>query len=257
MIRSSARQGRALFAFVAALAIAVAACSSSSSSSSIPFGGGGNGGGSDGGNGGGNGGTSLTAGLSANLDKLTSYKFTWTVFGSSSGSGASPGDSGSYATTGMVVNTPTKSYTVNAFGVQYIVIGDQAWTSTDGATWNSIDASTITVSDFLPTQDYAQWFDVNADQFTSAGEETKNGVQCIHYKGNSSLSNLYQGLGVSANFQADLWVAKDGNYPVSGVYGFSGSAGGQSGSFGYQFDITNINDPANVITAPTTAAEPS
>ena len=77
-------------------------------------------------------------------------------------------------------------------------------------------------------------------------------MACTHFKGNSSLSALYAGIaGVSANFQADLWVAKDGNYPVSGVYGFTASAGGQAGSFGYSFDITNVNDASNQVTAPT------
>ena len=104
----------------------------------------------------------------------------------------------------------------------------------------------------LPTKDYAGYFDSNATGFKVAGTETKNGVQCVHYKGDSSVSGLYQSVaGVSATFQADLWVATDGNYPVSGVYGFSGSAGGQSGSFGYSFDITNINDNSNQVTAPT------
>jgi len=44
-----------------------------------------------------------------------------------------------------------------------------------------------------------------------------------------------------------------GNYPVSGVYGYTASAGGQGGSFGFNFDITNVNDPANQVTAPANA----
>ena len=167
----------------------------------------------------------------------------------------SPGDSGSVATKGTVVNTPTKSYSVNAFGIYYIVIGDQGWVSYDGQTWNTTDASSLDLSSFLPTQDYSAWFDTNASQFTSAGQETKNGVQCIHYKGNDSLSQLYGALsGVQANFQADLWVAVDGNYPVSGIYGFSASANGQSGSFGYKFDITNVNDAGNKVEPPANVA---
>lgn len=50
------------------------------------------------------------------------------------------------------------------------------------------------------------------------------------------------------NFRAELWVAKDGEYPVSGFFGFD--VPGQ-GSYGYRFDITHVNDPANIITAPT------
>jgi hypothetical protein len=217
------------------------------------------GGGSGGAGGTGNTGNSLVSGLTSNLDQLTSYRFTWSVFGQSSGTQASPGESGSFASSGVVVNKPTKAMSVNSFGIQYIQIGTQEWMSTDnGGTWTVAPSSTD-LSSMLPTQDYAQWFDTNATSFKAVGEESKNGVQCIHYKGDSSLSSLYQGIaGVSASFQTDVWVAKDGNYPVSGVYGITASSGGQGGRFGYSFDITNINDPSNQVAAPTNVmAEPS
>jgi hypothetical protein len=202
--------------------------------------------------GGGGGGSALAAGLSSNLDKLDSYQFSENIFGSSSGNAASPGDSGTFSITGTVVNKPVKAMLINDFGMQYIVIGTQAWTSFDGTSWTPTDPSSSSMTDLLPGHDYSTWFDQNATNFTVAGNETKNGVQCIHFKGNSSLGALYQGIaGVSANFQADLWVASDGNYPVSGVYGFSASSGGQSGSFGFQFDVTHINDASNKVTQPT------
>ncbi len=120
-----------------------------------------------------------------------------------------------------------------------------------------VDTSTTDLSSMLPTQDYASMFDTNSAGFKVAGDETKNGVQCVHFKGDSSLGAAYQAIaGVSASFQADLWVAKDGNYPVSGVYGITASSGGQGGAFGYSFDITNINDSANTVTAPTNVVTP-
>jgi hypothetical protein len=241
---------RELVALGFALALVVGACGSSSSTSN-PFGvpGGGDGGGSGGV---GSTGSSLTSGLSSNLDQLTSYKFSWLVFGASTGTAASPGDSGAFGISGVVVNKPTKAMSVNYLGIQYIQIGTQEWNSFDnGSTWN-VDTSSTDLTKMLPTQNYAGYFDTNATGFKAAGTETKNGVQCVHYKGDSSISGLYQSVaGVSATFQSDLWVATDGNYPVSGVYGFSGSSGGQSGSFGYSFDITNINDNSNQVTAPT------
>jgi hypothetical protein len=200
-------------------------------------------------------GASLTSGLSTNLAGLTSYQFTESIAGSSSGSSASPGDSGSFLISGTVVNKPTQAIKVNDLGVWFIDIGAQEWTSFDGNTWTGPTAAdTTTVTDLLPSVDYGTWFDANANNFTVAGTETKNGVECIHYKGNSSLGSVYSGVvGVNATFQADLWVSKDGNYPVSGVYGYTASAGGQSGSFGFSFDITHINDVSNVINPPANA----
>ncbi|MFI5461743.1 MAG: hypothetical protein ACHRXM_40680 [Isosphaerales bacterium] len=245
---------RGLVAIGLAVGLVAAACGSSSSTGNpfVP----GNPGGTSAAGGGGN---SLAAGLSSNLDQLTSYQFTETIAGQSSGSAASPGSSGAFVISGTVVNKPTQAIQINDLGVQFIDIGGQEWTSFDGNTWTGPTAADSSVTDLLPGHDYGTWFDTNATNFTNAGTETKNGVQCIHYKGNSSLGNLYSGItGVSATFQADLWIAVDGNYPVSGVYGFTASSGGQSGAFGFSFDVTHINDAANKVAPPTnTVAVPT
>jgi hypothetical protein len=239
---------RSLVALGLAAGLIVAACGSSAatlnlSNLGLP-------GASTGANGGNGGGSSLTSGLSANLDKLTSYKFTESIAGASSTETAA--DTGSFLISGTVINQPTKAMLINDLGIQFIVIGAQGWTSLDGTTWMTTDPTSSSLTDLLPGNDYAQWFDTYSTGFTVAGDETKNGVQCVHYKGNNSLGGILSGVsGVSANFQADLWVAKDGNYPVSGVFGYTASAGGQSGSFGYSFDVTNVNDPSNSVTAPT------
>ncbi len=247
---TSQRTIRGLVALGLAAGLVVAACGSSNTTSNpfnVPAGNGAGASSAAGGN-------SLTSGLSSNLDALTSYQFSESIGASGLGGAASPGETGmSLLITGTVINKPTTAIMVNNFGIQTIVIGTQEWTSMDGNSWypsSSTDASSVT--DLLPGKDYATWFDSNSTGFTVAGDETKNGVPCVHYKGSDSLSSLYAGLaGVSANFQADLWVAKDGNYPVSGIYGFFASSGGQSGAFGYSFDVTHVNDSANSVTPPT------
>ncbi|MGD0123386.1 MAG: hypothetical protein ABSC46_12595 [Candidatus Limnocylindrales bacterium] len=244
----SLKRTRGFVAIGLAIGLIVAACSNSSPvQNPLNPGGGNNGGGSNGG-----GSSSLVAGLSSNLDSLTSYQFSESMAGSSSGSQATPASTSSVVISGTVVNKPTRSISMNAYGVQYILVGTQAWTSYDaGNTWTSIDPTDASLTDLLPGKNYASWFDAYSTNFKVAGDESKNGVQCTHYKGDSSLGSLYQGItGVSASFQADLWVAKDGNYPVSGVYGFSAASGNQAGSFGYSFDVTHINDGSNQVTPP-------
>jgi hypothetical protein len=251
-VNTSQRTIRSFVALGLAVGLVVAACGSSKSTinpfvnlpgtSSVP-----------GNNNGGGGG--LTSGLSSNLDALTSYQFSEEIAASGlGGSTPAPGTSeSSFLITGTVINKPTKAMMINDLGVQFITIGTQSWSSFDGTSWYASDSSTdSSMADLLPGHDYASWFDNNSTGFTSAGDETKNGVACIHFKGSDSLGSLYSGLtGVSASFQADLWVAKDGNYPVSGVYGFFATSGGQGGSFGYKFDVTHVNDPANAVTPPT------
>jgi hypothetical protein len=250
MVGLVSKPARGLVTASLMLALVVAACGSAASTSKSN--------GSNGGNGAGSTGGTLTSGLAANLGTLDSYQFSWQF--SASSSSATAADSGSFGTSGTVVNTPTKSYKINDAGMlQIIVIGNQGWTSYDnGSTWTvdtTYSADSSSLAALLPTALYGSDFDTNAGNFTVAGEETKNGVDCIHYKGNSSLGALGAAAGVAATFQSDLWVAKGGNYPVSGFYGWSASSGGQSGTWGYSFDVTHVNDAAaNVITAPANAA---
>ncbi len=239
------RLGR--FGLVVAVVAAVAACGGGGGGGSSNSGGGGGGGGNGGGGGGG--GSTLTEGLYKNLSNLTSYQFT-TVTASKSNQDSG----GEFSISGTVVNKPTKAVHIKEFGVEYIVIGNESWMSSDGTTWTSAGdfLSDSSVEDLLPTSIYTTWWDGMSDGYKSAGEETKNGVKCIHYTGNDQLSGLYKAFGgLSYNFKADLWIAKDGLYPVSGLVQWSASAGGDSGAVQYKFDITNINDGSNKVEKPT------
>lgn len=246
--RRSANRGRVAIAL--AIGLAVVACGSSSPSAK-PSGMGGVGNAGSSGSG-----TSLAAGLSSNLNKLDSYQFFESMPTSSTGSSASgsasPGGTDQLSISGTVVNKPVRSIYVNGRPAQFIVIGDQAWRSLDGNTWTAGDPVDPFLTDLLPGHDYVTWFDAKASYFRVVGEEKKNGVDCIRYKGDPSLGGLYAGAAAtSANFGADLWIAKSGDYPVSGVYGFTDTAGDQGGSWGFSFDITHANDPANMVLAPT------
>jgi outer membrane lipoprotein-sorting protein len=247
---SSRRHIRGLVAVGLAIGLIAAACSSSTPAINGLPGGNGNPGGNPGAGGTG----TLASGLASNLDALDSYQFSWQMTGSSSSATAQ--DTGSFGISGTVVNKPVQSYKINDLGmIQILVIGTQGWTSMDnGDTWmvTTDYSDPASLKDMLPTDLYGSDFDSNANQFSVAGEETKNGIDCIHYTSKTDLGVGGAILGVSGTFKADLWVAKSGNYPVSGFYGYSASAGGQSGIWGYSFDVTHVNDAsANAITAPT------
>lgn len=240
---------RSLVAVGLAFALVAAACGSSPSTSNPS----GTAGSSPTGSGTAGSGNSLAPGLSAGLDKLDSYQFSWTLTPASSASSVP-------WVSGTVINKGTKSYRINDPGaVQFIVIGDKAWTSIDkGKTWATGDVPSVDLTNLMLDTGYATWFDKNAVSFKNAGEETKNDVPCVRYKGDSSLTGLYSSVsGALGQLTADLWIAKDGNYPVSGSFGYSAtSAGssaksGNSGSFGFSFDVTHVNDSANSVAAPT------
>jgi hypothetical protein len=252
MIGTIRRPMRGLLAISVALALVAAACGSSSSTPGL--GGGGASGGLPGlGGGGASGGNSLTTGMASNLDKLNSYQFVEVMSGSSFGAQASS-DSGGVTISGTVINKPDQRLWINYAGTQFIVIGNQQWMSSDGTTWTAAGTGTSAFASFLPGQLYATWFDAFSSGYKSAGDDTQNGIACTHYKGDNSISTLYGSMaGVQGTFNADLWVAKDGGYPVKGVLGYSATAGSQGGTFGYTLDVTHVNDSSNVIAQPSAA----
>ena len=249
MVKSN-RRVRSVVALGLAIGLVVAACGSSNNNplGNNPLGTGGNG------NNGGGGGQSLSSGLAANLDKLDIYQFSWQF--TTTSSAATAASTGALMTSGTVVNKPAKAYKISSLGMlQIIAIGDQGWSSFDGGNTWMVDASYSTSNDslksMLPTSLYGTNFDTNATSFTVKGNESKNGVDCVHYQGSTNLGAMGAIAGVNATFRSDLWVAKSGNYPVSGFYGWSGSAKGETGSWGYSFDITHANDAAaNVVAQP-------
>lgn len=197
-------------------------------------------------------GSPLTVGLSANLDKLASYRFTESNAGIAGSAGASSTGTGSYQISGTVINRPLKSIWIGETQGQFILIGSQAWVSADGITWVASDPTDTILTDLLPGHDYATWFDAKASHFRSVGDEPKNGVPCVHYKADPSLAGAYSdATEAPSSFTAELWVATAGDYPVSGVYSYAAPAGASGGSWGFSFAITHPGDSTNVVAAPT------
>jgi hypothetical protein len=237
---------RRLFGVALALLLVAGACGSSAapahSSAAHPSGSGADSG------------ATLSSGLASGLGKLTSYKFTESNAGAP---GAMPSNGGSYSLSGTVINSPVVSIWIKEPAAQFMVIGSDGWTSVDGKNWSTADSGDLSLADLLPAGEYITWFDAKASYFMAVGEELKNNVPCIHYQGNSALTSIYVGLsGGAAPFRADVWIAKDGNYPVSGAYGFSAAATGSAtatdsaASWGFSFDITDVNSDANTVVAP-------
>jgi hypothetical protein len=86
--------------------------------------------------------------------------------------------------------------------------------------------------------------------FDLVGTETKNGVSADHYQASGpALAELGSITGVAATtWAADVWIAADGGYPVS--MAVVATASDNSLVYEVKFDLTNVNDPANKVTAP-------
>ena len=253
------RQGRGLLLMIAAVTLATAACSSSTGTASpaasatvVPTGPAATGqtGNSDSG--------SVLGGAAANLANLTSYKFKMTVAGGDFGqtlsllgvadaTGAAPVN-----VTGTIVTNPAKAdihiaslHIVEVDGYDYMDAGlggfvktqmtDKGWAvavSPAAMFTSSIGAST-------------------SGNFLKVDSGNKNGVNADHYQASSGAFDEQASiLGISgATWSGDVWIAADGGYPVSAAGG--AEAADNSVAYEMTFDLSNVNDPANSVVAPT------
>jgi hypothetical protein len=201
---------------------------------------------------------SVLGGAAANLANLTSYKFKMTVAGGDFGqalsllgvaeaTGAAPVN-----VTGTIVTNPAKAdihvasiHIVEVDGYDYMDAGlggfvktqmtDKGWAvAVSPATMftSSIGAST-------------------AGNFLKVDSGNKSGVNADHYQASSGAFDEQASiLGISgATWSGDVWIAVDGGYPVSAA--IVAKATDSSVAYEMTFDLSNINDPANSVVAPT------
>jgi hypothetical protein len=105
---------------------------------------------------------------------------------------------------------------------------------------------------FAPSAMFSSMIDPSTvSGFTKVGTEQKNGVAADHYRASQAvLSDLGSELDVQgATWTADVWIATNGGYPVG--MAIIGTAADKSIAYEIVFNITNVNDPANKVTAPT------
>lgn len=160
---------------------------------------------------------------------------------------------------GVVVNKPAKASSLEqgeldasgtlTNGTGIMVIGTEAWIRSGDATspWTAIPAAQADVfiqsmAAFRPEQMFSLYFAGIGGNFTEAGQESKNGVQTTHYKGDEAVGSI---LGAIAGFQgtwsSDVWIAKDGGFLVHSEAGAEAAAGAAAGSYKITVDITDPN----------------
>ena len=197
----------------------------------------------------------VLAGAADAMASLTSYKFRMTQAGTDSVNqlpdltGNAASTDGSVTFTGMVILKPDKAAEVTTTGLHVINVGGFDYMDVGNAgSFAKIAADTSSISDaFTPATVYKT---IRVNGYSNIGSETKNGVPCDHYQaGVNALAELGSVSGVkNATWSADLWIAQQGGYPVA----IAVIAKAKDGSIPYEtiFDLTNVNDPANKVTAP-------
>ena len=206
-----------------------------------------------------NGGSGLSGAASA-LSSISSYKFKMTLAGGEFGSmlselgGSSASGNAPVTISGTIEVTPDKGADITMAGFHIIEIGgfDYLDMSGTGSFLKTAATGTSMADSFSPATMFSSFVGESTDSgFTKVGSENKNGVQADHYQASAAaLAEFGSASGVEgATWSADIWVAQNGGYPVS--MSILGKAADNSVAYEIQFDITNVNAPANKITAPT------
>jgi hypothetical protein len=206
-----------------------------------------------------NGGGAGIGGAANALAGVNSYKFSMTLAGSTVVSNLAmlPGSSiegnGPVTLNGTIELKPDKGADINVEGFHLIETGGYDYFDTGGGGgFLKIQSSTSLADSFSPAQMFSDAIAPSLiSGFDLVGTEIKDGVSADHYQASSSaLAELGSITGVTATtWAADVWIAADGGYPVS--MAIVATASDNSVVYEVQFDLTNVNDPANQVTAPT------
>jgi hypothetical protein len=186
------------------------------------------------------------------FSNITSFQFSITMQGGTYGSML-----GDAPISGTIVLSPEKASDITIMGMEIREVGGKSYVNM-GATWveSQGDSSTTSMADdFAPDKLFGSYMAGDlASDYTLAGEEQKNGVNTLHYTASTDALTAYGSMmGVEGGtWTADVWIAKDGGYPVSMKIEATGGTDddGNPETFLFAMDITHVNDPANVITAP-------
>lgn len=258
MLQFIKKQGRGSLVLLAVMAIAISACGSSSGTPGTNNNGGNNNGGNNGN------GLTGAAGAFANV---SSYKFSMIIAGGTLGStlgllgGATATGNTPFTISGTVVVKPVKAGDIKMLGMEIIEVGGFQYMDLGTGSFSKSAATGSSMADsFSPSTMFSSMVGGSvASGYAKVGSESKNGADCDHYQASAATLGTYStmlgselGGATNVTWTGDVWVAKTGGYPMS-----TAIVAKSSGTIVYEvlFDISNVDDPANVITAPTNVSD--
>jgi hypothetical protein len=145
---------------------------------------------------------------------------------------------------------PTSS--AEASVMQMRVIGDTTYVNMGGDQWiASQDASSASTMDSYRPENLLGSYGSVSD-LKPVGDETKNGVPTTHYQSTQDVGGLAGTFGLpDGKWTMDVWIAKEGGYPVAMQATATAKEGADTGKFTMTVDITSMDDPSYKIEAPT------
>ena len=178
------------------------------------------------------------SGLVTNLENVDSYKVS---IGSSDGT--------AYSGTIVLKPAPARDlYVGSGDNATHIVkIGEETWVGTGSGPLKPAPAGMVDA--MLPLFDPGTLLAIFANasilQYADkVGEEDKNGQPTTHYKLDAAKIPNFGAMGLAGNGTIEMWISDDG-YLVSFLATDFGASKGT-----LAIDVTDVNDPANVVERP-------
>lgn len=173
--------------------------------------------------------------LTQNLANLDSYRIATTINGTPS-----------YQAT-VVMKPPKAEAIILGDGTdttRVIRIGDKAWLAPGNKQYQEVPISMVDpLVDPFPIRLFERFADGNIGALANdLGLEQKNGISARHYRLDSTTPLVGAFASLPAGAAIDFWVADEG-YLVA--YALTGAS-----NEGRSIDISNVNDPANVVNPP-------
>jgi hypothetical protein len=203
-----------------------------------------------------NGNGSGLTGANAAFGAINSYKFSMTLAGGTwgsllSGLGGGASSGGAMTVAGTVTVKPESTSDVTMAGMHIITVGGYNYTDIGMGSFIKAKSSGSSIADsFSPSKMFSNYLPGSGDAgYSKVATESKNGVDCDHFAAAESALTGFSSLAANATWTQDIWIAKTGGYPVS--MALVGKSSDGKVAFEILFDITNVNDPANTVTAPT------
>jgi hypothetical protein len=193
------------------------------------------------------------------LNNLSSYAYTFHMEGLSTMTGSA--EQWLLDIQGQRQTLPTKAQqlkfhstsddTVTEMELIYIEEQGQMWMREGGGEWQQLPAADDSMLSVFDSFSMSYWWDAlfvgSTEDTQYVGEETVNGIACRHYRSAEAASWGAFAVGCSvASAEDDIWVAVDGSYPVKRQLGAQADCQGESGSFNFSMEISNVNQPVNI-----------
>ena len=196
-------------------------------------------------------------GAAAALAGLNSYKFKMTVLGGDlsdtlSGMPGAPANN-VFKVSGTYIFAPAAAVDLTVAGsLHEISVGGNDYQDVGAqGSFTQSDAPTALVDQLSPAAIYSA-FDFTSG-FALVASKTTDPAGTDHYQaGDSALVEFASVSGVqNANWTADLWISKDGGYPVSISIVAAASATDKTVVYERTFELMDVNAATNTVTAPT------